>query len=106
MLGNPEAKDRLPVDTRPGFRKRPKNRGSRGRRGSMPWMIEMRTARCHYCGGPGGTLDHIIPYSQGGKTVPNNCVPACWPCNNFRGDKPYREFKDFGWKNRPFVLGI
>lgn len=26
------------------------------------------------------SADHIIPVSQGGKTVPANLVTACWPC--------------------------
>lgn len=65
-----------------------------------PWCIEMRQLLCHYCGEAGGTIDHILPKAKGGKTAPDNCVPACRPCNGFRGDRPYEEFKAFGWKER------
>jgi 5-methylcytosine-specific restriction endonuclease McrA len=33
------------------------------------------------------TLDHIIPRSQGGKNVAENCVIACRSCNNKRADR-------------------
>lgn len=105
MMGSPESKDKIQIDVRKGYKKR-KNRGSRGKSASPPWTIAMRAQRCHYCAGPGGTIDHVKPISQGGFNVEWNCVPACAPCNNFRGDKPYEEFRMHGWKNRPFALGI
>ena len=40
--------------------------------------------QCGYCLGPGDTIDHILPRSQGGRTSWLNCVTACEPCN---GDK-------------------
>lgn len=64
-------------------------------------MIELRKQPCHYCGGPGGSVDHKIPISKGGAATIENSIPACKPCNNFRGDRPYEEFKAFGWKQRP-----
>ena len=27
-------------------------------------------------------MDHILPIVRGGKSVKNNCVPACKNCNN------------------------
>lgn len=51
------------------------------------WVLEMRKQPCHYCGGKGGTIDHVIPTSKGGKTISKNCVPCCAPCNQAKGDK-------------------
>jgi len=67
------------------------------------WIRKMRLEPCHYCGGPGGTIDHVIPRSRGGRTNAQNCVPACATCNVFRGNAPYNEFKAAGWKRRPFA---
>jgi len=44
------------------------------------------------------TLDHVLPISKGGKTVFENTVTSCGPCNASKGDnhkikpkaKPYR----------------
>lgn len=49
------------------------------------WAAEMKQQPCHYCGGEGGTVDHVIPHSQGGPNRKENCVPACGPCNRKRG---------------------
>lgn len=48
--------------------------------------------RCAYCGSVSDklTIDHVVPKSRGGKTNFENCVAACYPCNNKKGDKePY-----------------
>src|SRR5689334_4334747 len=31
-------------------------------------------------------LDHFIPKSKGGKTIPSNCLPACTVCNKRKSD--------------------
>ena len=68
------------------------------------WQREMRKQPCHYCGGPGGTVDHKTPLCHGGRSVPENTVPCCHPCNNFKGDRySYDEFKNGAWKQRPFA---
>ena len=71
------------------------------------WMREMRSGKflCHYCGiARARTIDHKIPRSKGGRTNQGNCVPACAPCNNWRGDQyTYEEFKAWVWKTRPFA---
>ena len=47
--------------------------------------------RCQYCGValPAGelTYDHVVPRSRGGKTVWENIVMACWPCNDGKRDR-------------------
>lgn len=93
-MGALEEKDRpLPAGQQhPG-------RGSKSTR----WAREMRRAPCHYCGGYGGTIDHVIPRSKGGRLTKENCVPACSPCNNWRKDTDYEWFKTIGWKTRPFA---
>lgn len=52
---------------------------------------------CAYCGTvhTEGSLtrDHIVPVSKGGKDSWTNCVTACYPCNNRKGD---RLLKDTG----------
>jgi len=48
---------------------------------------------CQYCGrryfGQAGKLnyDHVTPRSQGGKTVWENIVTACYPCNDRKRDR-------------------
>lgn len=45
--------------------------------------------QCMYCGSKAKrlTIDHVVPASKGGKTTFDNCVTACYPCNNYKGDK-------------------
>ncbi|MFN7929969.1 MAG: HNH endonuclease [Blastocatellia bacterium] len=47
--------------------------------------------RCQYCGLKGTafdlTLDHIMPKSKGGRTIAENLVAACTPCNNRKADR-------------------
>jgi 5-methylcytosine-specific restriction endonuclease McrA len=44
---------------------------------------------CQYCGTAvnkrTATLDHVIPVSKGGKSVWENAVTACGPCNSRKG---------------------
>jgi 5-methylcytosine-specific restriction endonuclease McrA len=58
------------------------------------------------------TIDHVLPRASGGKTVWDNCVTACKPCNHRKGSKlqkplrmPYKpEYYSLvsKWKNMPF----
>lgn len=50
-------------------------------------LARIRTATCIYCGGPGGTVDHVVPLSRGGRHAEGNLVPACLPCNSSKRDK-------------------
>ena len=43
---------------------------------------------CQYCGNSGElTFDHVVPRSQGGRTVWENVVAACAECNLQKGSK-------------------
>ena len=48
--------------------------------------------RCQYCGRRFDshelTFDHLIPRSQGGKTVWTNILTACLGCNGLKADRP------------------
>jgi 5-methylcytosine-specific restriction endonuclease McrA len=53
--------------------------------------------KCCYCGKTGIrlTIDHVVPKSKGGKSTFENCVAACFECNNQKGHKTCREAKMF-----------
>jgi 5-methylcytosine-specific restriction endonuclease McrA len=36
------------------------------------------------------TLDHVVPQAEGGPTTPENCVMACFACNQRRGKETKR----------------
>ena len=48
--------------------------------------------RCQFCGTKFDshdlTFDHLIPRARGGKTVWENVVAACIPCNALKADRP------------------
>ena len=48
---------------------------------------------CQYCGSTksGLTVDHVIPRCRGGKSVWENIVAACAPCNRRKGNRLPRE---------------
>lgn len=50
---------------------------------------------CQYCSKKismgSGTYDHVVPRTQGGKTVWNNIVTCCEPCNSKKGGRTPRE---------------
>jgi len=54
--------------------------------------IQREQPPCHWCGKPATTPDHLRPVSKGGKSTPENLVPACTACNFSRGarDRPTR----------------
>ena len=51
------------------------------------------------------TIDHVIPVSRGGKSTFENCVAACRPCNNKKGNRTPREAKMF-LKRQPYAPTI
>jgi 5-methylcytosine-specific restriction endonuclease McrA len=48
---------------------------------------------CQYCGreAQGLTVDHVIPRSKGGRSVWENIVASCAPCNRRKGNRLPRE---------------
>ena len=60
---------------------------------------------CQYCGTyidniNDCTVDHVIPKAQGGKSVWENAVTACKPCNHRKADRTPSEAKMY-LKRRP-----
>ena len=57
---------------------------------------------CAFCGKPEGRAraekldrDHLIPVSNGGKTIRKNIIPACRRCNRGRGNREWEAwFRD------------
>lgn len=53
---------------------------------------EEQKNRCAYCGIEGATtIDHVIPCTLGGRSVINNLVASCEPCNIRKGNMLPRE---------------
>ncbi|MCL6521841.1 MAG: HNH endonuclease [Firmicutes bacterium] len=55
-------------------------------------VLQRDRYRCAWCGAPGNTIDHLLPWSQGGLTTLDNCVCSCQECNGRRGDRSVEEF--------------
>ena len=53
--------------------------------------------KCTYCGATDKklTIDHVKPKHLGGKTSFENCVAACFDCNNKKSHKTCQEAKMF-----------
>ena len=65
-------------------------RGSRGiSKNARNYLKKSYKGICQYCGGPGDTLDHIIPLSKGGPRGSTNVTLACADCNTRKGDQIY-----------------
>ena len=48
---------------------------------------------CHYCGGDGIGLDHVIPLSRGGANDPSNLARCCPACNTSKKDQMPEEWR-------------
>lgn len=60
--------------------------------------------RCAYCGGPGDTVDHVVPRSRGGSGHWDNLVCACRVCNNRKADRtPLEAGMRLRWAPRQVV---
>jgi 5-methylcytosine-specific restriction endonuclease McrA len=49
---------------------------------------------CFYCGNAAITIDHVVPWSQGGSMHPMNLVAACTVCNSIAGERLFRDITD------------
>lgn len=67
--------------------------------------VKLRDGRhCAYCGGPGDTVDHVIPRSRGGTDEWDNLVCACRSCNNTKADRtPVEAGMKLLWAPRPLI---
>lgn len=55
-------------------------------------ILERDSYTCQYCGEAGDTVDHIKPLSKGGRTDFDNCICACWKCNQSKADMQLDEY--------------
>ena len=72
--------------------KRARKRGVEATLTAEEWfeIVASFGGKCAYClVAMGDTLDHVIPLSAGGGTTKDNCVPACWECNNRKGGQTH-----------------
>jgi hypothetical protein len=49
-------------------------------------LHQLTNHSCIYCGQRSESIDHVLPKSQGGPSVTENCVPACLACNGHKSD--------------------
>lgn len=61
---------------------------------SNAWRRLLRADPCAYCGGPGGSVDHIVPRASRRQGVERwtNLVGACERCNGHKRDRPLLMF--------------
>lgn len=78
-------------------RERERPRGTRQERGyGAEWQVtrlrilERDGYRCAYCGGPAGTVDHIVAKARGGTDYDSNLTAACVQCNSGKRERVYR----------------
>lgn len=54
---------------------------------------------CNYCGvdlpDMEGSFDHVIPYAEGGRNLPENIVRACVTCNRMKATMSVAELKEY-----------
>ncbi|WP_019412419.1 HNH endonuclease [Paenisporosarcina sp. TG20] len=55
-------------------------------------VLERDDYICHYCGNYGDTIDHKTPKVKNGLSTPDNCVCACYSCNQKKGFVDYEVF--------------
>jgi 5-methylcytosine-specific restriction endonuclease McrA len=69
-----------------------------GERHYDAWLRLARQDPCAYCGGPGGTVDHVEPRSRPVRGIGGtahtwlNVVGACAACNGAKRDRPLLRF--------------
>ena len=68
-----------------------------GERHYDAWLRLLRAEPCAFCGGAGGTVDHVEPRARtvrglGSAHGWQNVVGACGPCNRAKADRPLLAF--------------
>lgn len=95
-----ENRDAIRAAAQEHYRRNPALYRARARERSMAetaeavaYMAELLEQPCAYCGSRDRIeVDHVIPFARGGKTVPENLVAACLPCNRSKGSKTPEEW--------------
>lgn len=62
---------------------------------------------CGFCGEqPCESVDHLLPRSKGGLSIPENLIGACFDCNGAKSDMLLEEFREkfFAGKPQPFFF--
>jgi len=57
-------------------------------------IMSLHEHLCFYCGLSAVTIDHVIPWSQGGTHHPMNLVACCQGCNSIAGERLFRDITD------------
>jgi len=66
--------------------------GPRFYRGSTRREVMGDNPTCVYCGDRATQVDHVLPWSRGGRTTVDNGVPACASCNASKGPRTPEEW--------------
>jgi len=56
-------------------------------------VLERDGWTCRYCGSETTEVDHVAPRARGGRTTPANLVAACRSCNQEKGLRTPREWR-------------
>lgn len=57
-------------------------------------ILEDFEGLCSYCDNRADTWDHIVPVTDGGRTVPGNIVPSCRSCNSSKNNRNVFDWMD------------
>jgi 5-methylcytosine-specific restriction endonuclease McrA len=66
----------------------------------VSWAVYKRDGyRCRYCGAEGVplTVDHVVPWEQGGPSTEVNLVACCRKCNKIKANMPFDK-----WLRHPY----
>ena len=82
-------------DARPGLRLAYNAKRQTGEWVAPSVMSEVSSRPCFDCGkSPAGGVDHIVPFSRGGRNVSDNLQPSCPSCNSRKGGAERRSVNE------------